>query len=229
MLKLVRPILIILFFMLSVVSAKSQKWQPGYFIDTKNNQMSGFVLPYPGGKGPIKNEGFIVFKADKDANEMELSASDLKFFVAGKDSFVVAHPPMRETWPNETDFVKVVLDEELKLYAFGKSSKGGSGIHLSPGIGIGIGSGGFGGGSYAGGGLGVSFGGGGAGRTRATYYFGANPAELTLLTPSNFEDVMIEIMGDEPEVADKIRDHKYDLGNIDKLIKYFKEVTAAHK
>ncbi|NCD68980.1 hypothetical protein GSY63_06405 [Mucilaginibacter sp. R11] len=222
-----RPILIILFFMLSVVSAKSQKWQPGTFTDNKDNQMTGLIQPYPSGKGPVKGQAFIVFKSNKDANEMKLSAGELKSFTAGKDSFVVAHPSMGEVWPNEFDFVRVVLDEDLKLYAYQGSSKGGSGVHVAPGLGVGLGTGGFG--SYAGGGVGISFGGGGGSRRTLTYYYGANPAELVSVTPMNFEDIMQEIMGDEPDVVDRIRAHQYNLGNINKLIDYFNQVKASHK
>ena len=84
--------------MLIVVSAKSQKWQPGYFTDVKGNKYSGFIIPNPGGSGPIKNEGFIEFKDGEKTNPYKLSTSDLQSFVVGKDSFVVAHAPGNETW-----------------------------------------------------------------------------------------------------------------------------------
>ncbi|MCJ8209916.1 hypothetical protein MUY27_09360 [Mucilaginibacter sp. RS28] len=223
-----RSILIILLLMLVVVSAKSQKWQPGYFMDIKNNRMDGLINPNPGGKSPVKDEGFIAFKTNKDANEIKLSCSDLKWFVAGKDSFVVAHPPNGVNWAHELDFVKVALDEQLKLYVLnGSSGKGsGSGVHFSPGFGLGVG-----GGSYAGGGVGISLGGGGGngGRSKAVYYFGVNTAELTELNYQNFEDVMSEIMGDEPEVVEQIKAHRFGMGNLDKLINYFKQVKASHQ
>jgi hypothetical protein len=40
-----RPILIILFFMLMNISAKSQsgKWQPGHFTDIKGNKETGLI------------------------------------------------------------------------------------------------------------------------------------------------------------------------------------------
>ncbi|HEY5327510.1 MAG TPA: hypothetical protein VIJ27_10970, partial [Mucilaginibacter sp.] len=124
-----RSILIILFFMLMIVSAKlyAQKWLPGRFTDVKGNVENGFIHLNPSGRGPIKNEGFIEFKEDKKSAPFKLSASDLRSFVVGKDSFVVAHAPGNETWTgNEFDFVKVVLDEDVKLYAAG-GIKGGGG------------------------------------------------------------------------------------------------------
>jgi hypothetical protein len=202
----------------------AQKWQPGYFVDVKDNVMKGIIQPYPSGKGPVKGQGYINFKENKDANEIKLSAGDLKYFVAGKDSFVVAHPSMGEIWPNEFDFVKVVLDEELKLYVYRGEKSGGSPVHVSPGLGLGLGTGG----SYVGGGIGLSFGGGGN-KAKLTYYYGANPGELRELTPLNFEDVMAEIMGDEPDVVDRIKGHLYNMGNIDKLIAYFIQAQASHK
>jgi hypothetical protein len=203
----------------------AQKWQPGYFTDVKDNQMKGLIQAYPSGKQPVKGQGFIIFKENKDANEIKLSASDLKYFIAGKDSFVVAHPAMGQVWPNEFDFVRVVLDEDLKLYVYRGGKSGGGGPHISPGLGLGLGTGG----SYVGGGIGLSFGGGGGSKAMLTYYYGANPAELVELSPLNFEDVMTEIMGDEPDVVDRIKSHMYNMGNIDKLIAYFQQAQAARQ
>src|SRR6185437_10056996 len=78
---------------LSAVCVNAQKWQPGHFTDVKGNRMSGLIRVNPSGKAPIKDEGFIEFREDKKAEPFKLSASDLKSFVVGKDSFVVAHAP----------------------------------------------------------------------------------------------------------------------------------------
>jgi len=226
-----KSILIILPLMLVFVSAKSQKWQSGHFVDGKGNRMDGLIQIDPSGKAPVKNEGFITFKENKDAQEIKLSASELRYFIAGKDSFVVASSPMQGAWSKkEVDFVKVVLDEQLKLYAInGSGSGGGSGVHFSPGIGVGMGTGGYGYGGV-GGGVGVSLGGGNGygGRSKATYYFGAAPTELTMLTPQNFIDIMSDMMGDEPDAVEAIKSGKYNLGNIDKLITYFNKLKASH-
>ncbi|MGZ3832875.1 MAG: hypothetical protein ACXVB0_05090, partial [Mucilaginibacter sp.] len=126
-----RSILIILFFMLTYVSAKSQKWQPGTFTDIKGNIVTGLIRENPSNKGPIKDEGFIEVKDDAKSNPYKLSASDLKSFTIGKDSFVVAHAPRNETWTKkELDFVKVALNEETKLYVavVGTGGGGGNGI-----------------------------------------------------------------------------------------------------
>src|SRR5882757_5442040 len=101
-----RSIIIILFFTLCYTTARSQKWQPGNFTDVKGNRETGFIRVNPSGKAPIKGEGFIEFKETEKNNPYKLSASDLQSFVAGKDSFVVAHAPQNETWgKEETDFV----------------------------------------------------------------------------------------------------------------------------
>src|SRR5579872_3715428 len=214
-----RSILIILFFMLMYVSAKSQKWQPGTFTDVKGNKVSGFINPNPSGKGPIKDEGFIEFRDDEKTNPYKLSASDLKSFTVGRDSFVVAHAPHNETWTKkELDFVKVELDEETKLYVavVGMGTGGGgSGIGVQPVGGVGLGTGGY---SGMGGGVSINIGGGrgSTGKVQTTYYYGANTAEMDQLTPINFNDVMSDIMGDEPEVLEKIRDNQFNLGSIQK-------------
>jgi hypothetical protein len=228
-----RSILIILFFMLIIISAKSQsnKWQPGHFTDTKGNVETGLIRSNPSGKGPVADEGFIEFKQDEKANSFKLSASDIQSFVVGRDSFVVAHAPKNEVWTKkELDFVKVALDEQLKLYVTkAGSGGGGSGVGFSPSLSTGIGSGGYGYGGM-GGGVGINIGGGGGrGSNKITWYFGANTAEMEHLTDENFADVMSEIMADEPEVVEKIRNKEYILGNIEKLIALFEKARAAHK
>jgi hypothetical protein len=226
-----RSILIILFFMLIVVSAKSQKWQPGYFIDVKGAKVTGLIRSNPAGSGPIKNEGFIEFKDDEKANPYKLSTSDLRSFVAGKDSFVVAHAPGNETWAKkDLDFVRVVVDEATKVYATRGAGSGGSGsgIHISPGVGISTG-GGYG--TSYGGGIGISLGGGGGGgkKSKMSYYYGSSTASMQHLTDENFTEIMSDVMGDEPEVVDQIRAGKYRLSNIDQLVDHFNKVKASRK
>ncbi|MGZ3872913.1 MAG: hypothetical protein ACXVJD_08340 [Mucilaginibacter sp.] len=211
--------------MLIIVSAKSQsnKWLPGRFTDIKGNIETGFIRVNPSGKGPVKDEGFIEFRENNKTEPFKLSASDLRSFVTGKDSFVVAHVPKNESWnKKEFDFVRVVINGDVKLYA-GKSGKGGGhGIGFSPGIGIGTG----GYGSGFGGGISIPIGGGGKSE-KTVYYFGANTAEMQPLTNENFEDIMTDIMGDEPDVVDKIHAKVYVLANIDKLVAYFNQARGS--
>jgi hypothetical protein len=226
-----RSILIILFFMLCFVSAKSQKWQAGSFTDVKGNRETGLIRTNPSGKGPIKGEGFIEFKENEKTNPYKLSASDLRSFVTGQDSFVVAHAPANESWTKEeTDFVQVVLDEPVKLFvAKGGKGGGGSGFGITPGIAAGYGSGGYGGG--IGGGIGINLGGGGGrgSSSKTTYYYGETTAGMKRLTNENFEDIMSDIMGDEPDLVDQIHEHKFGLKNIDKLISKFNELQKARQ
>jgi hypothetical protein len=228
---IMRSILIILFFMLISISAKSQKWQPGSFTDIKGNKETGLIRENPSGKGPIKDEGFIEFKDDSKSNPYKLSASDLKSFTVGKDSFIVAHAPHNSFWTKkELDFVKVALDEETKLYVaiVGTGSGGKSGVGVAPEFGGGVGTGGYSGMS---GGVAINLGGsgGGYGKISTTYYYGPNTAAMEQLTPINFKDIMSDIMGDEPDVVEKIQAGQFNLGNVDKLIAYFKEVKASHQ
>jgi hypothetical protein len=232
-----RSILIILFFMLIMISAKlqAQKWQPAHFTDVKGNKGLGFIRVDPTGPGPVKGEGYIEFKTDKKAKPFDLSASDIQSFVIGRDSFIVAHAPKTGIWTkNELDFVKVVLDEDVKLYA-ARGGRGGGGFAIEPGIGIGIGTGfgfgsrGIGGGGGIGGGVEIPFGGGRGGEGgRSFYYYGENTGEMKMLTDANFADVMTDIMGDYPDVVDKIAAKVYTLANINDLIAYFNQVKAAH-
>jgi hypothetical protein len=215
-------------------AARAQKWQPGHFIDVKGVRYDGFIIANPGGNGPIKNEGFIEFKDGEKTDPYKLSTSDLQSYVVGKDSFVVAHAPGNETWAKkELDFVRVVVNEETRIYATrgaGSGSGMGSKVRFSPAVGLSTGGGGYGGG--LGGGLGISIGGGGGGsgdRSKLSYYYGSNTATMKHLTEENFADVMSEAMGDEPEVVEQIRAGRFVLGNIDKLVDYFNKVKVSHQ
>ncbi len=202
------------------------KWQPGSFTDNKGNRQAGLINAYPSGKGPVKDEAFIEFRADEKMEPVKLTASELRSFTAGRDSFVLAHPPGNGSWGGkELDFVNVVVDGEIKLYT-GKGG-GGGGFRVKPGLsgGVGLGGGGY---SGVGGGVGISLGSGGGGKNKTTYYYGANTAEMQELTPAAFNDIMCDIMGDEPEVVAQIKQNKFNLTNIDKLVAYFNKVREAH-
>lgn len=221
---------IIAAFLLIATSANAQKWKPGFFIDTRNQKIEGLICESPSGRGPIKDEGFIEYKEDAKAKEMKLSASDIRCFKSGKDSFVVAHAPMNQSWSKqELDFIKVVVDGDLKLYMLkGGSGGGGSGFGFSPGVSAGVG-----GGGGVGGGLGLSFGGGGGGgrggsSAKTSYYYGESPAKLNLLTQQNFVDIMTDIMGDEAQIIEQLRDNKYSLRNMDALVNNFNLLQASH-
>ena len=226
-----RSILLIFILMLTFVSAKSQKFQPGFFIDTHGQKVEGLIRNNPGGKAPVKGEAFILYKDGEKGTETRFSASDIKSYVIGPDSFVVAHAPRNESWSaQELDFVRVVLNEEVKLYVLngGKTTGGGSGFSFHPGlsVGTGIGGGGYGG-VGLGTGVGVGLGGGGNGsgkQGRVTYYTGANTAEMREVTIENFNDAMMDVMGDEPKAMEAIRSGKFTVGNINGLIKYFKDL-----
>lgn len=215
--------------MLLFLSARSQKWQPGYFYDIKGTKNSGLIRVDPGGKGPIKDEGFIEYKEDAKASAIRLSASDLRSFVSARDSFIVAAVSPGAGWSKYSlDFVKVVIDAPIRLFEAKGSSGGGSGFGIQPGIGIGGGTGGFGGGF--GGGISIPIGGGGGrGSTKTIYFYGANTAEMQPITNENFIDIMTEVMGDEPEVVEKIQTKQFGLKNMDKLIAYFKQLQAQEK
>jgi hypothetical protein len=220
-------VLSFLLFVGIIDNVSAQKWLPGYFYDTKGNKEVGLINSNPSGKAPIKNEGFIQFKDDAKADAIKLSASDIKSYVVGRDSFVVAATDLYSD--KILDFVRVALDTDLKLYAaFGNDgSGGGSGFSPQFGVGTGIGSGGYGGG--LGGGISIPIGGSGGSKKQAVYFFGSTTADMKPISNQAFIDIMVEIMGDEPDVVEQIRAKKFNLGNIEKLIGYYKTVEASHK
>jgi hypothetical protein len=231
-----RPILIILFLMSLFLTAKSQNWQAGSFYDVKGAKSTGLISLYPGGKGPIKDEAFIGYKEDAKAQPMNLSASDLRSFTVGRDSFIVAAP---QGWSKYAlDFVHVVIDAPIRLFEVVGGGNSGGSSGFKPGISIGAGAGtggGFNGGGGFGGGLGGGIsipigrnsGGGNGKGAKSQYFYGTNTAEMKPITDENFIDVMTEIMGDEPDVVEKIKTKKYGPKTIAKLIEYYNQVSAA--
>ncbi|WP_454802261.1 hypothetical protein [Mucilaginibacter phyllosphaerae] len=221
--------LVAIFSLMNSLSASAQKWLPGYFIDVKGIRTSGYIYPNPGGRGPIKDEGFIAFRDEENATPYYLSTSDLQCFVAGQDSFVVAHAPGNETWAKkEFDFVRVAVNGDVKIYATRGAGSGGGGkkVQVAPALGIGTGTYGT---SY-GGGIGINIGGnGGGGSNKLSYYYGSSTATMKHLTNENFKDVMSEAMADEPEVVEQIRNNLYGIKNIEKLIAYFNKLQASIK
>jgi hypothetical protein len=225
-----RSILLILFCLLFAVTAKSQKWQNGYFTDTRGTRNPGQINISGSGRAPIKGEAFIEYREDPKSPSIKLSASDIKSFVMGVDSFVVA---ANGGWSRyELDFVRVALvSDEMRLYqAYGSDGGGGSGIGIEPGIGVGVGggTGGFGGG--VGGGISLPIGGGSSrgGGKGSIYFYGSSTANMKPISNQEFVDVMTEIMGDQPDIVDQIKANKYNLGNIEKLIAAYKKAEAAH-
>jgi hypothetical protein len=223
---------LVLFITLTSNTAVAQKWLPGHFVDVKGVVTQGYIHPNPGGRGPFKDEGFIEFKDEEHSTPYYLSTSDLQSFVAGRDSFVVAHAPGNETWAKkEFDFVRVAVDGPINIYATRGAGSGGSGggkkVQVSPEVGIG---GGTYGASY-GGGVGISIGGNGGGgnNNKLTYYYGSSTATMQHLTRENFNDIMSEVMADEPEVVEQIRANHFGIGNVEKLIVYFNKVRDSHQ
>ncbi len=217
-------------FLLLSGQSMAQDWQHGSFIDTKGNKETGLIRRSR--KQPIKDEAAIEFKDDSKANPYTLSASDLKSLIIGRDSFVVAAAPQTSDWRNYLDFVKVAFDDDpdMKLYIFQGSASGGhgGGIHPEVGVGVGTGIGGYGGGVGAGvgGGIEVPIGGHG-GSNKVIYYYGANTAQMKPLTEATFVDIMSEMLGDVPDIVDALHQHKYNIGNINKLIADYRKAIAA--
>lgn len=214
--------------LLSIITSNTslaQKWYPGRFTDVNGAKSTGYVRPTPNGNGPFANEAFIEFKDEENSTPYYLSARDLQSFIVGVDSFVVAHAPGNETWAKrEFDFVKVAVDEPTKIYSTwgAGGDSGGKKVQVSPELGIGTGTYG----SYYGGGVGISIGGNGNYSNKLSYYYGSNTANMRHLTNENFIDIMSEVMADEPEVVQQIRNKQFNLKSIEKLIAYFNKVKA---
>lgn len=227
-----RRFLIIPALLLFALNSRAQ-FVPGYYYDINGEKVPGLINRYPSGKGIMKDEGFIEFKDDEKARPQRLSASMIHGFVIARDSFTVAHAPRYGgPWTkNELDFVQVVVSSLTNLYMISGGSGGsggGGGSRIKPMISTGIGTGGMG----MGGGIGINLGGGGGsgrGSVGNAYYYGETTATMQTFKPETFVETMGDVMGDEPEVVEKIRDGTFNAGNIDGLVKYYKIIVASHK
>jgi hypothetical protein len=212
---------IVLFSLLSF-SALAQKWQQGYFYDKRGVKNIGYINQNPSGKGPIKNEAFIEFKEYEKDKPIKLSASDMKSYIVGRDSFVVA-VSLTDDWASEQmDFIRVAVNAPIKLYMARVGNLGArqKAVSVSPALSTGYGSGGMGGG--LGGGVSINLGKNrDNGGTRIAYLYGESTNGMKAITEENFVDVMIEVMGDEPAAVEQLRSGKVSLRDIEKIIAYY--------
>lgn len=224
-----KTIFLSLFVLLFAITANAQfpgsKFLPAYYYDINGQKVEGLIRSGTG-KDPVKGEGFITFKEDEKAEKQNLSASMIHGFVIGTDSFTVAHAPKEGPWSrNELDFVLVMVNSPLKLYAVNADGGGGGGglrPGISTGFGIGGGMGGFGG-------LGLSLGTGalrGGGGGGITYYYGSDTSAMTELTKKNFIDIMSEVMADQPDAVAKIKSKEYKIGDMEKLVTYYNSLRS---
>ncbi|MFD0751547.1 hypothetical protein ACFQZS_15450 [Mucilaginibacter calamicampi] len=219
---MIRHITPILLLSLLSFSAIAQKWQQGYFYDKRGVKNVGYVNQTPSGKGPIKNEAFIEFKEYEKDKPMKLSASDMKSYVVGRDSFVVS-VSLTDDWASEQmDFIRVAINAPLKLYMakVGNINARQKAVSVNPALSTGYGSGGLGGG--LGGGVSINLGRNrGGGGTHIAYLYGESTNGMKAITEENFIDVMIEVMGDEPAAVEQLRSGKVTLRDMEKIIAYY--------
>ncbi len=207
------------------------KFEQGHYYDINGQKVEGLINDNTSGKGPIPNEGYIVFKEDDKAQKQQLSASMIHGFVVGVDSFIVAHAPRLGGWSKyELDFLRVVINDSTKLYTIyggdrGKEGRGGMRPSVSTGLGIG---GGYGGGLGMGLSLGSGLFGGGGGSSHAIYYYGSGVGDMVEINKQNFVAAMTEVLAAEPEAVKKVIDKKYKLGDMEALLKYYNQLREEH-
>ncbi|OOQ62069.1 hypothetical protein BC343_03190 [Mucilaginibacter pedocola] len=235
---------------------KAQTWAPGHYTDAQGKQYAGIIRSSPGGKGPFEGEGYIEFKDSEKGEVIPLSTSDLRSFVVGQDSFVVAKAPAGGKWSKlQTDFVRVVMNEEVKLYSLrvadgspasykgsGKTHKISNtarlllgGYRADPNSAIAQNP------TLTKDGLvknapnytvptaPTTYKTGPTNRGsnyKKSYYYGIGPNDLTYITDENFNDAIKATMQASPKVADYIIGNRFGLDNIEELIAYFNKEKA---
>jgi len=225
------------FSLILILTAHAQmfggKFEQGYYYDINGQKVEGLINDNTSGKGPVPNEGYIVFKENDKAEKQKLSASMIHGFVVGVDSFIVARAPRLGGWSKyDLDFLRVVINDSTKLYTIyggdrGRESRGGMRPSVSTGIGIG---GGYGGGIGMGLSLGSGLfgGGGGGGSSHPIYYYGSAIGDMVEVNKQNFVAAMSEVLAAEPEAVKKVIDKKYKLGDMDALLKYYNQLREGH-
>ncbi|TFF36692.1 hypothetical protein [Mucilaginibacter psychrotolerans] len=245
--------------LISCNSLYAQIWQPGYYTDVSGVKYYGIIRPCPGGKGPFPGEGYIEFKDSEKGEVMPLTTRDVKWFVAGQDSFVVAKQPAKGKWSsNPTDFLRVVMNEEVKVYALrvadgkpatykgsghtrktttaerlifgGLSADRNSAIAQNPTV--------TKDGLYKGAAnytlpvfpAVLSSGPSNRGSSyNKWYYYGNSPNEMQYVTDDNFQAMIALVMQAQPKLVEYIKANPFGLDNIEQLITYFYKTKAEGK
>ncbi|MEO6150888.1 MAG: hypothetical protein ABIN95_09270 [Mucilaginibacter sp.] len=146
---------------------------------------------------------FFFKKYKKDVSEKKIAAGDIKGYVMGKDSFTVSRNPVFKKPP----FLKVLINNSTKLYFFKADEK----ISFEP---VSATSTGFA---------------AGTGKGRSKYYFyGADPDALQLITETNFIAAMSELMGDKPEIIERVKDKTITLKNLEEWVLFYNQEKAAY-
>ena len=139
----------------------------------------------------------IYFKIDKKSKEQVLQLSESSSYVDPIDSFVVSHNEKLK----KTPFLNVIIKHyTLNLYGYYLPPSSGA-MNISPSNGS------------------ASTLGGNSAET--IYYYGPNPDDVTKLNKKQFEDVMIKLMADKPEVIAKIKDKTFSKQDIHRLVEFY--------
>jgi hypothetical protein len=203
-----RKILLLLCILTITISAKAQlfsrNWIKGAYYNIKGQKISGFVSWYPP-KGSNKKTVYIYFKQAKDSPETKISTDNISAFITDKDddgmidSFTISRNPLFEHKP----VVQVISSKnDLKLYESDISAQ----MAQATGAGPSMGSTGFQSIMVA----------------QATYYYGPNIDNLTVLDKNNFMEIMPKIMADKPEAVARIKNKKLRFKNINDLFYFYK-------
>ncbi|MDB5128441.1 hypothetical protein [Mucilaginibacter sp.] len=199
-----RKILLLLCILSITITAKAglfwKQWIKGAYYNLKGQKISGLVSWYPP-KGSNKKTVYIYFKQDKDAPETKISTDDISAFITDKDddgmidSFTISKNPLFEHKP----VVQVISSKnDLKLYE--------SDVSALKAQATGIGATGFQSTMVI----------------EATYYYGPNIDNLTVLDKNNFMEIMPKIMVNKPEAVARIKNKKLRFKDIDNLFYFYK-------
>lgn len=169
--------------------ASENTWNAGYYYDLNGNKITGLIdRNQEAGKSPVKHEGYFRFKSSKKADKVILSTSMVKSFVAVPDSFTISHNAV----PKNTVFLKVSINESIRLYEYDK-------FYRSPGAGN----------MLAGSG------------TDVTLFYGSDPDSIKKLTRKNFPEAMNQILKNRPLLLNKIKNGDYSYDDLEEIINFY--------
>ncbi len=181
-----------------------KRFRQGCYYDSIGNKHEGYIFKTLPAETIFKDTGDqITFVQNKDADKQIIKADELKSFIIGQDSFVVSHDPAMWNKP----FLYVCIDKSTKIYI--------SYVQGTNYMAVG--------GGVLGGVVGAAIGSAaGSNNAKSTYYYGITPDHVTRITRKIFKEFTSSYMGDNPLIANKIKDSYFRYGDMAELIEAYK-------
>ncbi len=179
-------------------------YDEGFYYDSVGVKHTGLISWSPPAKSIFGNKGdHIYYKTDKKAEQVKLKNTEIRSFgmkrdTTQMDSFTVATNKDFLKAP----FLQVLLNNDIKIYAFTMISNSGGG--MMPGAG------------------GNMFFTPGFSNNDTKYYYGSDPDNTTRLDKKNFIEVMSKALASKPYVVKRVQDKTFKLDKMEGLLYFYR-------